>query len=42
MNKIRYLQIEPSGQEANTNENKMFKIFVCTESPDEQSAFDGL
>ena len=40
--KIHYFQIEPNETGAHVDESMMLKMFICTDSSDEQSAFDGL
>ena len=44
LKEIQYLQIEPSEKGTHTNESLMLKTkcFICTDSSDEQSPFDGL
>ena len=41
LTKIQYLQIEPNGKGTPTNESMMLKMFICKDSSDQQSAFDG-
>ena len=40
--KNHYFQIEPNETVAHISESMMLKMFICTDSSDEQSAFDGL
>ena len=42
LTEIQYLQIEPSAKGTHTNQSIMLKIFICMDSSDEQSTFDGL
>ena len=43
LTEIQYLQIEPSETGTNTNKSLMLEMsFLCADSSDEQSAFDGL
>ena len=43
LTEIQYLQIEPSEKGTNTNKSLMLKMFfLCADSSDKQSAFDGL
>ena len=43
LTEIQYLQIEPSEKGTNANKSLMLKMFfLCADSSDKQSAFDGL
>ena len=42
LTQTQYLQIEPSGKGAHTNDRISLKCFICTDSSDEQNTFNGL